>query len=107
MAFRPPRRYAKFLTEGERDGRVRTLVASGPTPLNFGALDRKAIRHSDIVHPVSSSPLVLTVVAASRDALLNKAWSPFCRPRPFPKLYILIGARIRELQPALLSSGMH
>ena len=53
-----------------------------------------------------SSPLVLTVVAASRDALLNKAWSPFCRPRPFPKLYILIGAGIRELQPALLSSGM-
>ena len=44
------------------------------------------------------SPLVLAVVAGSRDALLNKAWSPFCRPRPFPKLYVLINA-------ALLSSG--
>ena len=31
--------------------------------------------------------LVLTAVAALRDALPNKAWSPFARPRPFPPFF--------------------
>ena len=30
---------------------------------------------------------VLTAVAGLRDALPNKAWSPFARPRPFPPFF--------------------